>query len=278
VTKRLLVPIAASACVLAATACGGGGGGGGSATDVLAETARNMGEIRSGDLSLRLVVSSEDAEVGFELEGPFALAEEGKLPVAEVEYTKIAGDETATATFLSTGDRAYVDVEGQTYELPDEQAESLRGVGGGGDGDGGLGELRIDDWLVNPELGEGDEVGGDSTDRITAEVDPVAVANDLLALVGDLGGGAAVGRLEGGSAQQLERAVESATIEVLTGEDDRILRRLTLQAELSADVPAELREQLSELPGASFELVLELASPNEPVEVEEPTDAQPLPR
>jgi hypothetical protein len=278
VTKRLLVPIAASACVLAATGCGGGGGGAGdeSANDVLAQTARNMGEIRSGDLSLRLVVSSEDAEVGFELDGPFALAEEGKLPVAEVEYTKIAGDETATATFLSTGDQAYVEVEGETYRLPPEQAEPLRAVGGG-EGDGGLGELRIDGWLRDPELEEGEDVGGDATDRITADVDAVAVANDLLALVGSLGGEAG-GALEGESAEQLRRAVESATVEVLTGKDDRILRRLALEAELSAEVPAELREQLGELPGATFELVLELANPNEPVEVEEPTDAQPLPR
>lgn len=268
------VALALAALVLAG--CGGGDGGGGNANDVLAETARNLGEIESGEISMRLVVSSEGKEVGFELDGPFQLAEDGKLPVAEIEYTRIAGAERSTATFLATGEKAYVELEGQTYELPADQADPLRAVGGG-DGEGGLGELRIDGWLARPQLADGEEVGGDSTDRITADVDPVAVANDLLALVGQLGGGANPERLEGRSAEQLERAVESSTIEVLTGEDDRILRRLTLEADLSADVPESLRERIGELPEAHFELLLEIANPNEPVEVEEPADAQPLP-
>jgi len=264
-----------AALALAAAGCGGdGAGGGGSATDALAETAENLGAIESGDLSLRLVVSSDGKDVGFELTGPFALAEEGKLPVAEVEYTQIAGSEEQAATFISTGEKAFVEIEGEVYELPDEQVEGLRGAGGGGDA--GLGVLEIDDWLVEPELSGGDDVGGDSTDRITAGLDPVALANDLLALIAQLGGGSP-GSLEGRSAEQLESAVESANIEVLTGKDDRILRRLVVEADLNAEVPEELRERLSGLPGATFELRLELQSPNEPVEVDEPTDAQPFP-
>ena len=69
----------------------------------------------------------------------------------------------------------------------------------------------------------------------------------------------------------------SSTVEVLTGEDDRILRRVALEADLSAELPESLREHFAELPEAHFELLLEIANPNEPVEVEEPTDAQPLP-
>src|SRR5918992_3733732 len=68
---RRLAALAAAA--LLASACGGGGT---DAEDVLAETADNLEEIKSGDLSMRLVVTpkGEDAEpFGFELRGPFSL-------------------------------------------------------------------------------------------------------------------------------------------------------------------------------------------------------------
>ncbi len=42
-------------------------------------------------------------------------------------------------------------------------------------------------------------------------------------------------------------------------------------------MPEELRDRLQRLPGAKFALLLELERPNEPVEVDEPTDAQPFP-
>ena len=67
-TRRSLAGVFA----LVALASAGCGGSEPSANDVLAETAAKLGEIRSGDLELRLVVRSEDAEAGFELDGPFA--------------------------------------------------------------------------------------------------------------------------------------------------------------------------------------------------------------
>ena len=268
-TRRSLAGVFA----LVALASAGCGGSEPSANDVLAETAAKLGEIRSGDLSLRLVVSAEEKDVGFELKGPFALAENGALPVAEVEYTQIAGSRSATATFLSTGEEAFVRVDGNTFELPAAEVERLR-ASGGGSGEG-LGELRIDDWIGDPKLETGGEVGGAETDRLTATLDPVAVANDLLALAAELGGGRAT-RLEGADAEQLRRAVESSRIEVNTGRDDRILRRLVLEADLRANVPEELKSALPALPSAHFEFRLEIANPNKRVEVEAPANARPF--
>ena len=107
-----------AALALGAAGCGGESGGGGSATDALAETAENLGAIESGDLSLRLVVASDGTDVGFELDGPFALAEDGGLPVAEIEYTQLAGAEEETATFISTGEKAFVETEGAGLRAP----------------------------------------------------------------------------------------------------------------------------------------------------------------
>jgi len=261
-----------AALAVAASACGSP-----SADDVLAETAENLGEIESGMLVLRLVVSSEGEDVGFTLDGPFALAKsEDDLPVAEVEYTQIAGAEAASVLFISTGEKAFVRVGEETYELPPEQVDELRGASGSLDGGGGLEELRIGDWFEEPKLSEDGEVGGAETDRVRASLDVVAAANDLIELARAFGG-TDVSKLEGSSARQLERAVEKATIEVFTGADDRLLRRLVIDADLEADVPPELEDVLGRLPGAAFHLELTISNVNEPVRVEEPADAQPFP-
>ena len=267
-----LRPALLALVALAVAGCGGGP----SAQEVLSETAANLGKIRSGDVSLRLVVAAKGGEqAGFELEGPLALAEEGKLPVAEVEYTQIAGEESSTVTFLSTGERAFVEVAGETYELPAEQVEELRG-GGGGTAAGGLGAVEIEDWFEDPELSDGGEVGGADTDRISARLNVVNAANDLVEIARQLGG-SDLQPLEGASAEQLERAIESARIEVFTGADDRLLRRLVIDAELRAEVPPEVEEALGTFGGARFSLDLTIADPNRPVSVQEPEDAEPFP-
>jgi hypothetical protein len=269
VTRRLLALPLLAAAAIALSGCGSDGSD--SAEEVLAETAGSLGEIVSGDLGFRVAATSGENEVGFELDGLFDLGDKGALPVAEIEYTQIAGAEQATATFISTGEEAFVRIDDQTYRLPEDQVDEF---GGGSAGGVGLGELRIDGWLENPELSDGGEVGGAETDKIVADLDPVATANDLLALVGALQGDEPVS-LEGRSAEQLKNAVESSHIEVFTGKDDRILRRLVIEADFAAKLPEELRDLT--LPNAHFELVLELARPNEDVEVDAPQDAQPFP-
>src|SRR2546423_10621033 len=99
-----------------------GCGGGGDATPILSRTAANLGKIHSGRLDLKFLVTPKDGKgrVGFELHGPFELRR--GLPVADVDYTQIAGDRSPSATLISTGDRAYVDVGGRAYELPDPTA------------------------------------------------------------------------------------------------------------------------------------------------------------
>jgi hypothetical protein len=265
--------------VVLALAVGGCGGSESSSdpSDALADTARNLGEIRSGKLGLRLTAGSDGDEAGFVLEGPFAFAESAdELPLADLEYTQAAGAESETVRFVSTGQQAFVVVAGQAYELPEDRVATLRGTGAGTGGADGLAELRIGDWFLDPELSDGGAVGGAETDRIRAGLDVVATANDLLELAGALGSDAG-GPLDGDSGEQLRRAVESATVEVYTGKDDRLLRRLIVEASFRAAPPPELDEAFADLPNADFRLELTIADPNSDVEVEGPANAQPLP-
>jgi hypothetical protein len=267
-------PLAALLGIAVLAGCGGGNG---DANGILSQTAAKLGQIHSGDLTLRLVVSPRQGtrgRIGFELRGPFALRP-GSLPVARIKYTQIAGAREGTATFVSTGTKAYAIANGKAYELPASAAEQVRSAAAGlGRGAGGsLGSFHVESWFDHPTVEGTDEVGGAESDHVTADLDVVAAANGLLDLVRDLGRD--VPRLEGQQAKQLENAVESSSIDVWSGKRDRLLRRLLLRADLGVDVPRSLRRALGEVVGAKIEFELAVAHPNEPVRVTAPRN--PLP-
>jgi hypothetical protein len=266
-----------TALCLAAVSLAACGGSNGEAEDVLAETADNLEKIESGDLSMRLVVTpkGEDAEAfGFELGGPFSLEGPGELPVARIAYTQIRGSERGTVTVVSTGRKAYVEVEGQAYELPPEQAAQLRLAGRELEEGEGLGELGLDDWIKDPELSDGGSVGGTETDRIDADLDVATAAQDLVELGRGLGRGS-LDSLADADEQTIERATRAATLRLFTGEEDRLLRRLEVAVDLGFDVPSELRGALGRLVGARIDFELGVEDPNRSVQVAEPRNVLP---
>jgi hypothetical protein len=254
---------------LAAAGCGGG-----DAQQVLSRSANSLGHIRSGDLTLRLIVSPRrgtKGRVGFELRGPFSLRK-GTLPVAKIAYTQIAGPHEATATFTSTGTKAYAEVNRKAYELPAQSAQLVRAAAASVGGSG-LGGFDVASWFRNPKLSDGGRVGGAETDHVTGELDVVSAANGLLDFVRSLGRQAP--RIEGQSARQLRDAVRSSRLDVWSGKSDHVLRRLLLKAELGFKVPASLRQALGDVAGARVEFELAVTNPNQPVTVRPPSN--PLP-
>jgi hypothetical protein len=64
--------------------------------------------------------------------------------------------------------------------------------------------------------------------------------------------------------------VDSAPIDVWTGKEDRLLRKLEITIEFS---PAA--EQVKSLVGAGVHFTLGISNPNEKITVEKPTNVQP---
>lgn len=265
--------VALLALALALAGCGGTGSGEGGPASVLAETEANLAAIESGNLSLRVLAAGtgeDGGEVGIELRGPFAFGAEGRLPVAELEYTGIGGEARAGTTFISTGEKAFLELEGTTYELPPSMVEGLRGRG---DADAGLESLGIEDWLLDPEL----SAGSGETERVEGALDVREAASDLAALLGELGAGN-VGPLDENATEALERATESSRVVIVTGSEDRLLRQLTIELELGVEGARELEQALERLGGgAALTFDLHIDQPNEPVHVDEPENAVPYP-
>jgi hypothetical protein len=256
---RTLAAIAALALVL--TGCGSGDG----AEDVLADTASQLGDIRSGTLDARLVVTPRSGDpFGFELHGPFAFGKSGSLPVMDVQYTQIANGERATVTLISTGEKAYARVGDELTELSAQQAGLLRSAAGALEGRGGLERLPIGDWITDAEVSEDGDV-----EVVRGKLDVVAAANGLIDLA--RGFGRDVPRVEGDAADQLRESTRSTLFELRTGKDDRLLRRLRLEADFGLEVPEQLRSALGELVGAKIEFRLGVDRPNAPVKVADPS-------
>src|SRR5919204_4255393 len=256
----------ATAVLVALVLIVGGCGSGSAARRELRQTAQRLGQIRSGNLTLRLLVTGskgKKSRIGFQLRGPFQLRANA-LPLAKIAYTQYAGVRQATATFVSTGTQAYALVSGKRVPIPPSETAQIESAASGLGVGGGSG-LRIDSWLKDPSVSDGGSVGGAPTDHITADLDVVNAANGLLGLVRSLGRAAPT--ITGDNADQLRKAVKSSSIDVWTGKQDKLLRRLELNAQLGFDVPDELRRALGDVVGANVEFELAVSNPNQPVHI-----------
>ncbi len=259
-------------------AVGSGCGATDSAQAVLSETEQNLGDVRSGRLSLELLASSSEVDeggVGFELNGKFAVASEvGELPVADLMYTRLTGAHRTTNRFRSTGSAAYVEEAGQWRKLDESDVASLRADAPDDGAAQGLEGLRLDAWIDEPRLRAGPSVGGTDTDLITAgSVDPVAVLNDWIGFAAGFESDpdALPAPLAGEASERLRRVVTKSEATLLTGKTDRLLRRATVVLHLQADADEELSDALGPLAGVRLEMKIEVDDINQPVSVDSPT-------
>jgi hypothetical protein len=258
----------APACVTASTD---------DAEGVLRSTARNMGEIRSGTLELSLSTALKDRKPsGFRVSGPFSFDSPGEFPVGRFEHTRFDGDRETTNTLISTGTSAFVRTTKGTFRLGPADTRALRGLGSRGSS-GIASQLEIDDWMRGrPTVSAGGLVGGVDTNKVIAQLDPAAVMNGLIQIAEGLGSPAAgrLAQLEGAEAERVRRAVRRATMEVYSGKDDQVLRKLMMHVVFGVD-----REDLAdvkELQGITIDLEASITELNEPVRVSAPDNAQPL--
>jgi hypothetical protein len=204
--------------------------------------------------------------VGFAMKGPFALPAKAGLPVANLAVTELRGARTYQASFVSTGQQAYVVRSGHPVALPSGTSFDL-------EGGNGLGALRVDRWLRSPRLSAGGAIGGVATERIAAGLDVAAAFDDLGRLGERLGTSALAGLrpLDDAAKAQLARAASSSSIEVWTGAKDRLLRRLVLKVTLAPG--GALPEALRKMVPVTLSFSLDLSAVNEPVHVDPPAGA-----
>ena len=248
--------------VVAAVLLSGCAGAAGPAGPALQATAKNLERIESAVLSVSVRMEPKDAEpFGYDIEGPIRLGQDGAPPVADVEYTQIAnGQDDTVRLVLQEDGTGWIERQGERIDLTAEQLEELRSSGSLL-GEDGLATLSFEQWIQDAKLSG----GPDGTDKVTADLDVSAAMAGLAALSGVLQQDVV---LSAEQRRQVAEAVDESSFELLTGETDRLLRKLALSFTLGSDVPENLRDAIGEdAVGASFSFDLELDKVNEPVEL-----------
>jgi hypothetical protein len=250
---RPVLAALASALVLGLAACGADDAGSADALDGVFSNA-----VPSADVTFDLRARFEGGEA--ELRGPFRLRAEGpyvngperKLPSFDWDVTADAGESGVSLGVISTGDNAWVEWMGTAYEVGEERiAEVNRHIAEHPD-DLGLDPSR---WIVNPQDEGEEDVAGVDTNHWSADIDVGRFLDDLDAAAGRMGRPADE-RLTPEERRLIVEAVDDAEVNVWVGQDDDILRRLTVEVDFT--VPEEVREP-DGVESGEIDLLIEMA-------------------
>jgi hypothetical protein len=250
---------------IAAALVAGCGNGGDGARKAVNDTTAKLGQIRSGDISMEVLVEPQGVQgggpTGFRMSGPFQLRGRGQLPDLKMDYTQIAAGKEGTATLTAVGGKAWVGASGKTQPLPAASAKQLATAAGGSGSKQGLAALGVNlgDWVRDAKLSE-----DGATDRITGNVDVVRALDDLLKAARR--GGA---QISDSSAERIRKSVRTSDVELVTGHDDRLLRLLRLA--LDFEVPKEMRALTGGMNRAAIKLSFKVDRPNQPVRITPPS-------
>jgi hypothetical protein len=274
--------------------CGGGDKSASSSTDVdtlLKETFSGDKKIDSGKINLAVRIdaqggSSPSGPISITLAGPFQSQGKGKLPKLDLEAAVEGAGQNIKAGVVSTGDKGFVKFNGTAYAVTDaifaefkkgyEQAQTQASKQKGQS----LATLGIDPrrWLTNPRNAGETKVGDDDAIRITGDVDVNKLLDDVnVALskarsLGVQGSQQLPEKLTDAQKKQAADAIQKLGVEIFTGKDDHILRRMVIDLGLKAPAGTSGSSPQS----ATVKIDLQLTAVNQDQSISAPADAKPF--
>lgn len=283
-----MVAVVAALSLLAA------GCGGSSSEDAQALLDKAFSKtVDSGDLDLKLEanidgLASFSGPLALNLSGPFSSGDEKTLPVIDWDIAAKGGGQSLDAGLTVTDDNAYVEFQGEAYEVgaelfaqferqyeaqqPDKSADepTLKSLG-----------LDPATWLEDPQVEDGEEIGGDPTRVVTGSVDVEKVVRDIYSVTKSdqfrqqlESQGQTVPEIPEPSDEDIEKiadAIDKLDIEINIDEDD-IARRLSVVSDFT--VPEDTGD--SQIKGGSLEIDYTLVEVGTEPEIEAPENAKPL--
>src|SRR4051812_12482510 len=280
------------ALALLVSACGGGSKAD-SSTNVntlLAKTFKGNKDVKSGKLALSLKVNAKNADGGngpgsLSLAGPFQSQGKQKLPKFKIDFSFDGAGQSVKAGITSTGDKGYVNFQGSDYVVSDpvfkqfkagyEQAQKQ-----GNKQNQSLSSLGLDPrkWLTNPKNEGEAKVGDEDTIKITGGINVSRLLDDVntaLAKARDLGVQTRrqlPSRLTAQQQKQIEDAVKHPSVEIYTGKDDRILRRMVV----AMGIVAPKGSKASSGGSADLKFDLAITDLNQDQSISEPANPKPF--
>lgn len=261
-------------------ACGGGSDADSDPRELLEQTFGGGEEVSSGVLDISVEASAAGGGGGSltgALSGPFETRAEDELPLVDMEASlQVQGggrDTDFDGGLTITEDSAYVTSGGQAYEVDSATFSTFGELfaqsaaaqeGESEEGSAVLEQLGIDPatWLTDVTNEGLEEVGGAETVHISGTADVAQIVEDAQSI--DPTGQA----LGAAGSEALAESVSAASVDVYTGVEDNILRRL--------DLALEIDDPEGNGGTVSVALSIAISEVNEDVSIEAPADAQPL--
>ena len=277
---------------LVAVGCGGGGDTADSSTDVdqlLNDTFSGNKSIKSGELSLALALESDGGQgpVTAKISGPFQSQGEGRVPQLDLKGSFEGGGESLSGGVTATQDAAFISFGGNTYEVAGPVFQQFKAgyeqsaKDASGEKDQSLASLGIDPrrWLTNARNEGEAKVGDTDTIKITGDVDVPKLLDDVNAALekiralGVQGSDQIPEKLTDAEKRQTAEAINDLSVEIHTGADDRILRRIVvaLGLELPGGSTATGGAQ-----SADIRFDFQMLDVNEDQEIRAPENAKPF--
>jgi len=275
---------------LVAAGCGGSDGEeASSSTDVdklLTQTFTGSKKVDSGNLDLALKVEAQgggsqlDGPLSIRLSGPFQAQDGGKLPKFKLDAALEGAGQSIEAGATSTGEKGYLSFQGTDYVVDDlvfeqfkagfEQAQKQ-----GTQGQQTFASLGMDPrrWLTDPKNEGEAKVGDDDTIKITGGVDVAKLLDDVdnaLAKASSLGlrgAGQVPEKLTEEQKRQVTEAVKDPRVEIYTGKEDQILRRMVVDLGI---------DDKSSSTSGTLAFDVSITDLNEDQDIAEPADAKPF--
>ncbi|HYH57658.1 MAG TPA: hypothetical protein VD790_00360 [Thermoleophilaceae bacterium] len=259
-----------------------------SATELLDIAFANS--IDSADITLDIELELEGAAeleepVQITLTGPYHSDPDGALPAVDWNVTIQAQGQSFEAGLTSTGDRAFIGLQGTDYEVSRETVENLNRqllASRETEGDRDLEDFGVTprDWVVDAEVEGDEEVADVLTTHVSGNLDVARILDDLNTVVAEasqLGGAIAEQApptLSDEQQEQIEDVVSDPRFDAYVGKDDERLHRLS--ADLGFEVPEDARERVGGLESGVISFSIEFANIGAAQEVSAPENARPV--
>jgi len=283
----ILVPATLAGCF------GSSGGGSEDPQQVLTDTFNNDTKVTSGHLNLSLSGSAEGTTSGTfsaSLDGAFQSDPNDTSAFPQLDLTaKVAGSGAGQSInfeggITATQDAAFVTYQGQAYEVPSAtfdqlkqaysaQAQAATSSQSSSNASSILKDLGIDPttWLTNV-TNEGDaDVAGTTTTHIHGDADVGKILSDFASAAQNIPGASAQG-LNPSTLQQAQQFVKNASVDIYSGKDDHVLRKL----EVSLDITPPASASTSGVTAVKVDFSITLSDVNQTQTITAPSNAKPF--
>jgi hypothetical protein len=294
VTRSLQVSLLALVAALAigVAACGSSGDSASSSTDVnqlLSDTFKGNKNVKSGKLNLSLKIDAKGAQgvngpITLTVAGPFQTQGKQKLPKFKIDFSFAGAGQNIKAGLTSTGDKGYVNFNGTDYVVSDQVYKQFKAgyeqaqKNGTSKQQQSLSSLGLDprQWLTNPKNEGETKVGDDEVIKITGGIDVNKLLEDVnqalkkTKQLGVQGTQNLPSQLTAAQKKQVTDAIKDPKVEIYTGKDDKILRRMVI----SLGVVAPKGSSTSGSADINFDL--SISDLNKDQTISEPANAKPF--